>query len=212
MVRDRSQLVLAILSASIVAGCASDARHGVQGVAEMAGDSDLVIMPGALGGADGAKLAGVAAMTRGEIVDCAKLITNIEQKSVRLKSEHKQLEANRVRLEAFGRSLELDRARVNTHSAKDVAAFNRRMEDHQSQIRSQNSSVTSYNAEANAGIHLNNSFNTSCAGRAYRQSDLALVPADVRDVINRHSRTSDIPIISEESRDAEGNTVVHIGR
>lgn len=154
------------------------------------------MMPGSTG-APGGSAAGVKAMSIDEITNCARRVKGLQEDSARLTATDARMKQQKASIEAAQKAIEADRPRVNIKNAKQVAAFNQRVEKNLEAIRRLNADVADVNTWVSARGILINDYKVSCVQRPYRKSDLALLPSDLRAAMESVSASTDIPILEE---------------
>lgn len=154
------------------------------------------MMPGSSGAPHGSA-AGVKAMSVEQITNCAKRVKGLQEDTARLTTQDARMKGQKASIEAAQKAIEADRSRVNIKNAKQVEAFNRRVEQNLEAIRRLNADVADVNTWVSAHGILINDYKVSCVQRPYRKSDLALLPSDLRAAMESVSASTDIPILDE---------------
>lgn len=161
-------------------------------------DGDIIVMEGrgGLAGKQGTlSLMGIQPMTFEELSHCADNIVDSNHRQKQLDSANRQLFAQQAELDRQTKALDAERAVVDVHSASQVNAYNKRVEQNRVSISQFNSNVATYNAKANQLNGMINQFNAACANRGYRRSDYARLSEQLRLAIQTRSEATDIPLI-----------------
>lgn len=181
-----------VLAIALLGGCADEPPPRGRAETERLPEG-IVVMPGALGGARHARMAGQRPMSAGELQSCAGNILTLDAQGKSLEAAASELSRVRRGVEAEGLELDLLRTKVNTRDGKQVDAFNARLEAHREAIRSHNRRAEAQNRDADVYRVTLNEFRTRCVGRGYLQSDLDRLTPQEKDAIGRASSVSDIP-------------------
>lgn len=191
---------LVIIFIFLYSGCSSThypiaANPSISRISEINNiPTDTIVMKG-IGNHAVTGYAGVRAMNFQELTECSTLVVEKTEKEYQLDIDNKRLSVAKQEIQQTSESLEIDRKKVNLSSTKQVNAFNARNHKNIDAIKKMNASVDKYNAITTELRVLTNKFNTICANRPYRQSEVNLLSVKLRQAIESHSNKSDIPII-----------------
>lgn len=176
-------------------------------------EPDLVMMPGAGGTSSRAPTIGVKAMTIEELTTCAGKIDKLVKETAGLKTESNLLEKKKIEVDNENKALELQRGKVDKTNPKKVAEFNKLLLKQMEVVKASNEAVSAYTRKANDYNLRSNDYNANCVHRAYRQSDLEKLPADLRLAMEVRSETLDIPILEDApvAETASPSGTVHLG-
>lgn len=154
------------------------------------------MMPGG-GGPPRGTATGVKAMTIDEITNCARRVKGLREDLTRLTAMDTRMKEQKTSIETAGKAIEAGRPRVNIKSAKQVATFNQRVEQHLESIRRFNADVADVNTWVSARGVLINDYKVFCWHRVYRASDRDLLPPDLRTALESVGAASDLPLLDE---------------
>jgi len=159
-------------------------------------DSDIVMMK-AIGNQTSTNYIGVKPMSYDELSECAVLITSKTEKEGQLSARNKELNLAKQEIDKTNNTLEKERPKINLFSKKQVNDFNERNHRNIDVMKKMNANVDKYNTEIAQANNFTNKFNTFCANRPYRQSDMSLLSVSLKKIIENHSHQSDIPVIEK---------------
>jgi hypothetical protein len=151
----------------------------------------------AIGNQTATNYTGVKPMSYGELSECAALITSKAEKEGELSARNKELNLAKQEIDKINNALEKERLKVNLFSKKQVNDFNERNRRNIDVMKKMNVNVDKYNTEVAQANNFTNKFNTLCANRPYRQSDMNLLSVQLKKIIENHSHQSDIPVIEK---------------
>ena len=187
----------------ILNGCVSTPRYydvsnleKPSSVISKVNDSDIVMMK-AIGNQTATNYVGVKPMSYDELSECAALISSKTEKEIQLRARNKELTLAKREIDNANNGLEKERLKVNLFSKKQVADFNYKNHKNIDAMKKMNVNVDKYNTEVAQVNNLTSKFNTLCANRPYRQSDMNLLSASLKKIIENYSHESDIPIIEK---------------
>ena len=130
----------------------------------------------ALGGAAGAAASGPV-LSQAELRRCLDLQDSLDVHATRLKANREQLDVEEAKLVKASETIKQRRESLDRTDEKAVNAFNavirrlqKQQEDYKGKASAHNEQVVAYQREASV-------FKESCAGKAYRESDMNAVLA-----------------------------------
>lgn len=188
-----------VVACAILAGCAAELPNPEPSQAPQP-DPDIVVMNGLGGRSLRSAVLGVKPMAFEELASCGTNLKTLRNDDARLKAADAELVGTRAEIEARERVIETDRLLVNARNAKQVEAFNKRVEQYRADIIQLNQRIQGLNTDIAALKVFANQLTVSCANRAYRKSDLVRLDPEVRAAIEASSTPIDIPVIPEVDR------------
>ena len=194
----KSGTFILLASCFILTACQSHQPKTEAPIVEEA-DPDIVVMPGVGENSGSSSLLGVKPMTLDELTNCAKKISSIREHTVQLKVEDLRLARRKKELEQVNQALEIERSTVDIKNIKKVNDFNKRLKQSMTNIGQFDAEINKYNSDQSEQMIRTNEFNTSCASRSFRQSDIARLTQELRDAIETSSEVSDIPLTEDAS-------------
>lgn len=141
---------------------------------------------------------GVKLMTQDEVRTCASTLATVIDNTEAFRNRDQTLKRDREQLANIDKQLETDKAKVNMTSAKQVNAWNARLQQLHEDIRRFNARVNDYNAAVLASNQLNNRFNLGCAERPYRVDDLDILSEKERKALESGAKAFDLPTYSDD--------------
>lgn len=188
-----------LLACGFLAGCAAELPSPEPSQARQP-DPDIVVMNGLGGRSLRSAVLGVKPMAFEELASCGTNLKTLRNDDARLKAADAELVATRAEIEARERAIETDRLLVNARNAKQVEAFNKRVEQYRADVILLNQRVQGLNTDIAALKVFANQLTVSCANRAYRKSDLVRLDPEVRAAIESSSTPIDVPVTPEVER------------
>lgn len=160
---DRRLMILATVAAAMAPSAALARRGG------------RVRMSGGL--SNGARHSGPT-LSRNELRDCVKREDDINQLGLMIDSDQQVNEKRHMEIKRLGSGLEMRRASLDRTSQDEIDSYNAMVGRHRKLVQTYNDSLPESNAKVERHAAQVASFNSSCAGKAFYETDMNAVRAE----------------------------------